>query len=154
MNNLATVLARQGKYEAAEEMLQQTLTGRRKVLGMEHPDTLNSMNNLAVVLEKQEKNAGMEHPDTLQSVHNLAYVCGCRSQYDDAEKLFQRACSGWEKILGPDHPNTEIAFKSYSAMRTERDDERKRQSQNDRKGSQEGANAGDGDGHGEQAEQH
>jgi hypothetical protein len=44
MNNLATVLSDQGKYEEAEEMHRQALGLRETVLGREHPDTLTSMN--------------------------------------------------------------------------------------------------------------
>ena len=55
MNNLATVLSDQGKYEQAEEMHRQALELRETVLGKEHPDTLTSMNNLASVLSDQGK---------------------------------------------------------------------------------------------------
>jgi tetratricopeptide (TPR) repeat protein len=53
MNNLATVLRDQGKYEQAEEMHRQVLGLRETVLGKEHPDTLTSMYNLAMVLRDQ-----------------------------------------------------------------------------------------------------
>jgi hypothetical protein len=49
MNNLATVLESQGKYEEAEAIHRQTLERTEKVLGHEHPDTLTSMGNLAGV---------------------------------------------------------------------------------------------------------
>ncbi len=49
MNNLAEVLSSQGKYKEAEEMHGQALALRERVLGKEHPDTLLSMNNLALV---------------------------------------------------------------------------------------------------------
>jgi tetratricopeptide (TPR) repeat protein len=49
MDNLATVLDDQGKYEEAEEMSRQALGLKEKVLGKEHPSTLTSMNNLALV---------------------------------------------------------------------------------------------------------
>jgi Flp pilus assembly protein TadD len=55
MNNLATVLRDQGKYEEAEEMHRQELGSCETVLGKEHPDTLTSMNNLALVLGGQGK---------------------------------------------------------------------------------------------------
>jgi hypothetical protein len=42
-----------GKYEAAEQMYRQTLELREKVLGQEHPSTLDSMNNLALVLRNK-----------------------------------------------------------------------------------------------------
>ena len=49
-------------------MHQQTLQLREKVLGQEHPDTLGSMNNLAIVLDSQGKyeEAKKMHQQTLQ----------------------------------------------------------------------------------------
>jgi len=49
MDNLAGVLSDQGKYEQAEEMHRQVPGLRETVLGKEHPSTLTSMNNLALV---------------------------------------------------------------------------------------------------------
>ncbi|KAK2038272.1 FabD/lysophospholipase-like protein [Colletotrichum somersetense] len=80
-----------GKYGAAEQMHRQTLELRKKVLGLENPDTLASMNNLAEVfrsqgrseeaeemhrqtLELMEKVLGLENPDTLTSMNNLAHT--------------------------------------------------------------------------------
>ena len=58
MNNLALVLRIQGKYEEAEEMHRRALELKEKVLGPEHPSTLTSMNNLAVVLEGSRQARG------------------------------------------------------------------------------------------------
>jgi tetratricopeptide (TPR) repeat protein len=55
MNNLATVLEGQGKYEQAEETLRQALGLYETVLGKEHPNTLTSMSNLAGVMSDQGK---------------------------------------------------------------------------------------------------
>ena len=40
---------------AAEEMQREALEARREVLGERHPNTLNSMSNLAFTLSKQGK---------------------------------------------------------------------------------------------------
>ena len=50
MNNLALVLEKQGKYEEAEMMHREELELSQRILGKEHPSTLTSMNNLALVL--------------------------------------------------------------------------------------------------------
>jgi hypothetical protein len=50
MNNLAGVLRDQGKYNEAEQMRREVVEGQERVLGKEHPYTLMSMNNLALVL--------------------------------------------------------------------------------------------------------
>jgi tetratricopeptide (TPR) repeat protein len=80
-----------GKYKEAGCMNRGALELRDKALGQEHPDTLSSMNNLALVLvmqgkyteaeqmlpralELREKVLGQEHPDTLSNMDNLAAV--------------------------------------------------------------------------------
>lgn len=76
------------KYTKAENMHQEMLELREKALGKEHPDTLTSMNNLALALSDQGKHAeaetmyqktlalretmlGKEHLDTLTSMNKL-----------------------------------------------------------------------------------
>ncbi|KAK3690231.1 hypothetical protein B0T22DRAFT_360526, partial [Podospora appendiculata] len=44
-----------GIYGIAEQMNRRALDGREKVLGLEHLDTLTSINNLASVLWRQGK---------------------------------------------------------------------------------------------------
>jgi Flp pilus assembly protein TadD len=51
---------KQGEYEDAEAMHRQTLQLTETVLGKDHPDTLTSMNNLAVSLRLQGKCAEAE----------------------------------------------------------------------------------------------
>jgi hypothetical protein len=41
------------RYKEAEQMSQWALEGRKEVLGIEHPDTLTSANNFALVLHDQ-----------------------------------------------------------------------------------------------------
>ena len=70
-------------------MFQDTLTSRERVLAPDHPDTLNSRNNLAhayqsagklnqaialyeQTLADRERVLGNDHPDTLASRNNLA----------------------------------------------------------------------------------
>lgn len=50
MNNLAEVLSKSGNYKAAEEMHRQSLELMEKVLGIDHPHTRVSQNNLNKVL--------------------------------------------------------------------------------------------------------
>jgi tetratricopeptide (TPR) repeat protein len=52
---LTLVLRHQGKYEQAAEINQRALTRREKALGVDHPDTLISVNNLALALRYQGK---------------------------------------------------------------------------------------------------
>src|SRR3954451_23438227 len=82
-------LQRGGRRPEALRLTEQVVEARRRTLGEEHPDTLNSMHNLAVyfseagrrpealrlteqVVEPRRRTLGEEHPDTLNSMHNLA----------------------------------------------------------------------------------
>jgi tetratricopeptide (TPR) repeat protein len=80
VNNLASVLQNQGKYEEPETMNRRALEGREKALGK-------------------------EHPDMLMSVYCLAYLYHQQKRYDTASELYQRACER-KKVLGEEHPDT------------------------------------------------
>ena len=124
MNNLASVYDDQGKYAQAEALDSQTLEIQRRVLGPEHPDTLSSMNNLAIVYDCAGKVRagrgalsarpwrssaaclGPEHPDTLdvheQSGQRLRRMQG---KYAQAEALYSQTLEIRRRILGPEHPS-------------------------------------------------
>ncbi|XTI89187.1 purine and uridine phosphorylase [Cenococcum geophilum] len=78
-----------GKYKESEIIYRQTLELKKKVLGREHPDTLNSMNNLAVVLGNQGK-------------------------YEEAEQIFRQTLELKEKVLGREHPDTLISMNNLA----------------------------------------
>ena len=122
-----------GKYKEAKEMSQDALEAQEATLGAEHPVTLASVSNLALVLlsqgkyeqaedmnrralEGNEKALGKEHPNTLTSVYCLAYLLQQRQQYEDASPLYQRACAGYQEKLGPDHPTTQACMDHYSSL--------------------------------------
>ena len=103
-----------GDYAAAEPLYRRALAGREKALGPDHPDTLTSVNNLAVLLQAKgdyaaaeplyrralagrEKALGPDHPDTLRSVDNLAELYFDDERYADAVPLLERAARGYAK---------------------------------------------------------
>ncbi len=67
-------------------------------------------------LEGREKVLGVEHPDTLTSVYNLAYLFHHQQRYNDASVLYLRASAGFPKTLGLDHPTTQNCSYHYSSM--------------------------------------
>ena len=103
-------------------------------LGGNHPDTLESMSNLALFLSEQKnrlgeaeslhrrvcarwsKSRGPEHPGTLSAVTQLAQfldVKRSRSSLECAEeatKLYERAYLGRKAKLGSDHPSTHFSL--------------------------------------------
>ncbi|KAH8588907.1 P-loop containing nucleoside triphosphate hydrolase protein [Bisporella sp. PMI_857] len=112
-----------GKYDEAEKLCRRVLEGCKKELGEQHPNTLTSVGNLALVLQDQgkhgeaeklnrlalqglEKKLGKRHPNTLTSVGNLASALQDQGKYNEAEKLNRRALEWREKKLGERHPDT------------------------------------------------
>ena len=76
----------------AEQMDRQTLQLSQKVLSAEHPDTLISMGNLALVLSRQGKYVEAEQiPDTLISMDNLASALRRQGRYVEAEQMDQQS---------------------------------------------------------------
>jgi tetratricopeptide (TPR) repeat protein len=102
---------------------EQALSIRRAHQGADHSDTLNAMNDLAVVcveagqldralslqevaLKIQRAKLGEDHPDTLTSMHNLAIAYDDAGQYDHAIGLFEQVLKRERTKLGPNHRNT------------------------------------------------
>jgi tetratricopeptide (TPR) repeat protein len=112
-----------GRYAEAEPLYRRALERRERTLGREHPDTLRSVNNLAInyldqgryseaepllrrALESNERTLGREHPVTLLSVNNLAVVYQSQGRDAEAEPLLRRALETRERTLGREHPDT------------------------------------------------
>lgn len=49
---------------------------------------------------------GKEHPDTLESLNDLAALYRKQRHYDKAEPLFIKAQDGRQRKLGEQHPDT------------------------------------------------
>jgi serine/threonine protein kinase len=92
-------------------------------LGPDHPDTLSSMNDLALgyqeagkldlalplheeILKLRKAKLGPDHPDTLTSMNNLATSYLDARKPDLALPLFEEALKHQRAKLGPDHPDT------------------------------------------------
>ena len=77
-----------GRWADARDLAQDCLNRRRRILGEDHPSTLGSASNLAVVLralgdvqaardlhqdtlDRMRRVLGPDHPDTLASANNL-----------------------------------------------------------------------------------
>ena len=112
-----------GAYAAARPLNERALAIREKVLGPEHPDTANSLDNLALLLQAQgelaaarplneralairEEVLGPEHSDTATSLNNLALLLQAQGELAAARPLNERALAIREKVLGPEHPDT------------------------------------------------
>jgi tetratricopeptide (TPR) repeat protein len=123
LSSMGRNLLQGAKLSQAENVLNQALAIRERVLGPDHPSTASSCNNLAGVYDAQsryseaeplhqralaiyERVLGPDHPNTANSCNNLAEVYCEQGRYSEAEPLYQRALAICERVLGPDHPHT------------------------------------------------
>jgi tetratricopeptide (TPR) repeat protein len=122
LHNLARVLKERGDFSNAMEYYAEALAMREKLFGIEHDQTLVTMNDIAVlsdqlgqtqkaieqykkILAIREKISGSEHKETLITTNNLA-VClkniGC---IDESNQLFTQVLIIRERILEKNHPD-------------------------------------------------
>ena len=123
MHKAAWYADQKGASRDAEAMARECTKLRAKQLGENHPDTLESIDDLGRALlaqgeheaaekmqrralEGREKLLGKEHLSTLTSVHEVAVMLGARGRYEAAEEMYRRALKGYEKLLGKEHPWT------------------------------------------------
>ena len=83
MTSLGNVLMRENHFADAEKLFRQVLETQRRVLGPDHPDTLNNMTLLGNALMEQ-------------------------GHYSEAEKSYLEALHGQQRVLGPEHPQTAL----------------------------------------------
>ncbi len=112
-----------GSYEPAKTLFERQLEFRRNVLGPEHPDTLKSMNELALIHSSQgnldyarnlqhetlaivRRVQGPEHTHTLSLMSNLGGTLYEMGDFVGARKLIEEVLSISRRILGNEHPNT------------------------------------------------
>jgi tetratricopeptide (TPR) repeat protein len=128
-----TELKNAGKYQKAIPFAQKLLDIREKALGLDHPDTAESLVNLALLYEEmgnyaaaeplfiralaiREKALGPDHPDTATSLGSLAVLYDNMGNYSKAEPLYKRALAIREKVLGPDHPDTATSLNNLAEL--------------------------------------
>ena len=112
-----------GLYVRARELLTQALDIRRRVLGPSDPQTLTSMDDLVLnlnreghyrdaeklqreTLELRRRVVGPEHPDTLRSMSSLSNTLALEGRYPEAEKLQRETLDIQRRIRGPENPET------------------------------------------------
>ena len=65
------------------------------------------------VVELQKKALGEDAPETLRSMESLAMIYKYRSQYSQAEAIYRHVLQTRRKTLGADHPDTLTAAAEY-----------------------------------------
>lgn len=120
-------------YHKAEPLYIKLISIRRRVLGLDHPDTAEGIGNLASLYHEQgihlkaiplykqaleitEKALGPNHPRTATSIENLASMYLDAELYEKAESLFRRALAINQINLGPNHQDTANSLNSLAAL--------------------------------------
>jgi tetratricopeptide (TPR) repeat protein len=122
-----------GRYEDAERAFTQVMETRKNKLGLDHPDTLTSMANLAStyrsqgrweeaeqleveVMETRKNKLGLDHPGTLNSMANLASTYWNQGRWEEAEQLDVEVMETSKNKLGLDHPDTLNSMANLASM--------------------------------------
>jgi serine/threonine-protein kinase len=117
---LAAVHNDRREYQAAADLLQQTVAAQRAHLGPSHPDTVRTLSLLGrslsgagdlasaerrveEVLAMQRQINGAKHPSVILTLANLGQLARRRGDLTRAEPLYREAVSLAEEVLGANH---------------------------------------------------
>lgn len=143
--DLCNVLGRHlwivGNMLEAQTYWERALVIREKVLGPEHPQTTDSLNNLGVLLHAQEnlsddpqvklweallyyqkalsireKVLGEEHPHTAQSLNHIGALLRDQGEFARSRPYIERALAIRGKVLGPEHPDTAYSLADLGSL--------------------------------------
>ncbi|KAL8911915.1 MAG: hypothetical protein Q9171_002999 [Xanthocarpia ochracea] len=132
METMALALRGLGQFIEAETTQREVVRVRQQLRGVDHPETLTSMDNLACILESTNREEAEElyrqviesrkkvlhegHPDTLISMQNLAILLRDPGQHDEAETIQREVVQGWQQSQGMDHPKTLVSMHQLATI--------------------------------------
>ena len=120
--HLGKTYERRGLLKEAEEQMVIVMNTSSRILGLEHPWTLDSMDSLARIYEQQgwvqkaealsrqaldiaSKTLGKLHHKTLQSMKRLGWILYRQHQLKEAEEIMTYVLNTETTLLEPDHPD-------------------------------------------------
>ncbi|WNI30070.1 caspase, EACC1-associated type [Streptomyces sp. ITFR-6] len=130
----AAELHADGRADEASALYKEVAEARSRVLGPEHPYTLETLDNLAAsyddvgrtqealrlrewVAEARTRVLGPDHPDTLATFHHLAASYSFLGRNRQAADLEEWVAAARTRVLGPDDPDTlDLLADFYSAL--------------------------------------
>lgn len=135
---LANVFHYEGQWTEAEKLGLQVMEAKKQMLGIEHPDTLSTMHNLALtylkqgrwseaedlqlqVIEARKQILGIEHPDTLSTMHTLASIYAEQERWSEAEELQLQVMEAEKQIFGSEHPDTLTSMNNLASIYAEQE---------------------------------
>ena len=63
-------------------------------------------------METRKRILGAEHPDTLNSMNNLAHMWKSQSRNEEAIFLMKDCVKLRDQVLGPEHPDTKASLEA------------------------------------------
>ena len=133
LNQAGLYLDARARYSEAEPLFKRVLVIYEQQLGVDHLNTAQSHNNLAVLYQNQGKYAeaeilyqralsireqqlGGDHPYTAVSLNNLAALYYQQGKYAEAEPLYQRALAIREQQMEADYSETAQSLNNLAAL--------------------------------------
>ncbi len=133
MYTMGNVYASLGLDSRSETLLEQALTLQKKILGPEHPDTLDSASSLGRTLryeghypeaeqllrqtvQAQERVLAPEDPRTLRSMNGLANTLAYEGKNSEAEQLMRNVLEKERRELGPEDKDTLKSMRDLSVI--------------------------------------
>jgi tetratricopeptide (TPR) repeat protein len=137
MNVMADVYRSLGLFSQSETLFSRALEIRRRILGPEDHETLQSAVNLAAlladegklaeaekllppVIEIQKRKLGPEHSETLLAMNLLATTLHGQGKYPQAEKMYRQILETETRVNGPDDPVTLTLKSNLAALLNDR----------------------------------
>ncbi len=133
MYTMGNVYASLGLDSRSGTLLEQALNLQKKILGPEHPDTLDSASSLGRTLryqghypeaeqllrqtvQAQERVLGPEDPRTLRSMNGLANTLAYEGKNSEAEQLMRNVLGKERRVLGPEDKDTLKSMRDLSVI--------------------------------------
>ena len=135
LNDMGTLLWRNGDNEGAEKYLRESLAMRIKVFGDRHPEVANGLHNVAMVVQDKGDLAGAEvlylqalamqralfgemHPDVGIALNNLASLQYDRGEKEAAMQNMHEALKIYRKVYPADNAMTARALNALGSWLT------------------------------------
>ncbi len=135
---LATAQHESGDTVRSEATCREALAMRRRLYGRSHPEVAESLNLLAIILEKQARldeaeeayretlDVLREFPETAELrvavLGNMALIVRDRGDLDAAEPLFHEALDESRRLFGEEHHLVATAVKNLASLHEARED--------------------------------
>jgi serine/threonine protein kinase len=123
MSTMGSVYESLGLYSRATPLQERSIEVNRRVLGVNHPETLRAQSEYGWTLqqqgryaeaeklfrdtlERQRRTLGAEARDTLKTLENLSWTLEQAGHYPESEKLGREALDAQRRVFGPDNSDT------------------------------------------------